>query len=450
MNARLQERRAELLRPEQAIRFCKVQCFSAGACQEHPVRASQFATSKYGFYMSESVQDGSASLQAAADFTFAHRNENKSLQRFYRPELDGLRFLAFFLVLFGHYTEYPGTSFSSRILVSLHVIGWVGVDIFLVLSSYLIFSLLLNEHDKYKNISIRKFYIRRALRIWPLYFAYIIILFSTLHYLIPKSDLHEFKTQQYVPMLIFMGNFSAILFPRQAHYGVAHLWTISLEEQFYLVAPIAVFFLARVSSRVLFCGIAVLLGFTIIVRWYIAANGLPTVASWMLPISRLDPFLAGAVIAIVYRRHPKFLNQLNGLWYALGAALLFALVHWYDRAGMQPHAIIMLVTDGIAVGMLLAAVLSPGPLRKLFGMQPFRFFGKVSFGLYVYHEIFLNNASGLFPAIQRLPSGPVAWLMGLIGVFVPTLIVSIVSYYGYERWFLLLKKRFEAVETRSA
>jgi peptidoglycan/LPS O-acetylase OafA/YrhL len=118
------------------------------------------------------------------------------------------------------------------LLTRLNSFGWIGVDIFLALSSYLIFSLLMGEKGVSGTISIERFYICRALRIWPLYFPFLLIAFFLIPLLVvPFRDLRPALAQHLLPFLAFTGNLSYALFPKTLGF-FAHLWTISLEEQF--------------------------------------------------------------------------------------------------------------------------------------------------------------------------------------------------------------------------
>src|ERR1051325_4991551 len=116
------------------------------------------------------------------------RKADTRQQRLYYPQLDGLRFFAYFFVLLSHYpdpTQYFESSALRVVLGKLHDFGWLGVDLFLVLSSFLIFSLLIEERARTKTLGVRAFYTRRALRIWPLYFPFLILSFMALPFLLP-------------------------------------------------------------------------------------------------------------------------------------------------------------------------------------------------------------------------------------------------------------------------
>jgi peptidoglycan/LPS O-acetylase OafA/YrhL len=180
-------------------------------------------------------------------------------QRFYLPEVDGIRCIAFALVWVHHYSHGPRQG-----LADLKSYGWIGVDVFLVLSSFLITSLLLIENDAKGRISLSRFYSRRFLRIWLL-----LGLAFCLNYLVlPAIDyfpngfhnavlLRDLRCHA-IPNLLLLGNWSAAIFVYLQYGFVGHLWTINLEEQFYFLWPILLLFVvcspgaaASSSSRIL-------------------------------------------------------------------------------------------------------------------------------------------------------------------------------------------------------
>ena len=134
-----------------------------------------------------------------------HSSKLSKSKTFYVPALDGLRFLAFFLV-FIHHTPL----FNNFIYVYLNTYGWIGVDIFFALSAFLLSHLLRIEFIQYNHIDKKKFFLRRALRIWPIYFIY--LFFSEL------PDKH---------LMLFTSNIYAVV----KNVSVGHIWTISLKNK---------------------------------------------------------------------------------------------------------------------------------------------------------------------------------------------------------------------------
>jgi peptidoglycan/LPS O-acetylase OafA/YrhL len=158
--------------------------------------------------------------------------------RLYRPELDALRFFAFLSVFIFHSLNVTLTSKVAHIHLLAALEGVVqsaskfGLSLFFFLSAYLISTLLNIEKHNTQTIDLRAFYMRRALRIWPLYFAYIVAI-CLLQKVVPRFAV---TAPQIALMLLFAGNW---FFARHAPSGsvIEHLWSISVEEQFYLIFP---------------------------------------------------------------------------------------------------------------------------------------------------------------------------------------------------------------------
>ncbi len=150
-------------------------------------------------------------------------------KRFYFPELDGLRFLAFLLV-FVHHHPYLN---SIPVLSFFRAYGWLGVDLFFVLSAFLFSRLLVEEYKKTNKISFRKFYLRRIFRICPVYIIFVILTILFLYIInYPFSNLELLRV---VGLLTFTDNFMTAVHGYNSLSTLAHLWTISYEEQFYVL-----------------------------------------------------------------------------------------------------------------------------------------------------------------------------------------------------------------------
>ena len=214
--------------------------------------------------MNESVATRPASSPPASETS----------ERIYFPELDGLRFIAFMMVYFFHGGVPQGILarlIGSRIAGAFRENGGFGVQLFFILSGYLIATLLLREEARYGRIDLRAFWIRRVLRIWPLYYLTLLIGFG----LIPALE-HQIGTPGYarmlrgqlIPFLAFLGNWSMI-FVGPLPDWLSILWSVCVEEQFYLIVPLLIALVAPRYRRVL---VALLIGGAITVRWYCAGT----------------------------------------------------------------------------------------------------------------------------------------------------------------------------------
>jgi peptidoglycan/LPS O-acetylase OafA/YrhL len=387
----------------------------------------------------------------------------KAADRFYLRELDGIRFLAFGLVWLHHYPPAP-----LRLLKDIKMSGWIGVDVFLVLSSFLITSLLLVEFDTKGGISLSRFYSRRFLRIWPLlglalFLNYVVLPAS--HY-VPaefqaRAMWHDIRFHG-IPNLLLLGNWSVAAFGYLRYGYIDQLWTINLEEQFYLLWPILLLFLAPYPSRLLFsCAGLILISY--VARIYYIEVRFPHPALWVSTITRLDPLALGGILAVLYRRRKSVpLTRAKQWRNTAGAALVFCVVlaavclllrswDWtHDRAIWWKLGLV-----DVGITILIACFLASSILSAMLRLAPIAWLGKISYGLYVYHKFFAQSRFAM--EIRMLMHDVVDsravfifWLLGMALNGTLLIGVSALSYYGYERWFLKLKERFEVILSRPA
>lgn len=370
--------------------------------------------------------------------------------RLYLPQIDGLRFVAFFLVLIHHHAMaqpyFGDRSLLGRLLTGTHNFGWIGVDIFLTLSSFLIVTLLTIERNTTGTISIQSFYVRRALRIWPLYFGFVIFAMVLLPPMLGRPYGNTLAWHLF-PYLTFTGNFSYAYFPPD-HFA-AHLWTISLEEQFYLIAPTLVFFAPAIgkSMRWLMLGLLLL---TIAFRLYIQLNQVKYPMLWVLTPCRLDSFIVGGVCSWIYMRRREWLGMRIGWILAFLAVGGFVLVAQYSllwEASLD--SVWQFTVVSLSAGCLILSSVAAAGTGPLLSWKPIVFLGKISFGLYVYHWFVLTLQKQFLP-IDSFAETPLTWFMFLVLLFVGTTALSVLSYYGFEKRFILMKKRFERVKSRPA
>jgi len=387
------------------------------------------------------------------------KNNNK---RFYVPQLDGLRFLAFFLVFISHapsavpfFQNYPTLS-SFIDLIQQN--GWVGVDLFLVLSSYLIFSLLLNEKSSTGSVSIGGFYIRRALRIWPLYFPY--LFFSLFLYKIVgfASLPDRVIVEHSLPFMFFMGNFSYAYFANDIKPVMSgHLWTVCLEEQFYLFCPIIIYHLNMSSIKKAILIALLIIIFCVSWRIYMYQTQIPYPMVWTNPLCRGDPFVVGGVLALCNHYRPHWISFFKSrLAIAVGlfglAALMYTQISRPLFGGEYPMVWQLVLSAAICCCILLSALISRD-IASLFSLPALRFLGKISYGLYVFHIPAIYIVGKLIrdhTGDLSIKHPELFWFTLTGGILLATICVSAISYYCYERRFIRLKTRYEVIPSRPA
>jgi peptidoglycan/LPS O-acetylase OafA/YrhL len=363
---------------------------------------------------------------------------------FYRPELDVLRFFAFFSVFLYHFwrpTELYVQHGVPRIVAVLGnglIQGGVfGVDLFFVLSAYLITELLLREKDECGSLDVRGFYLRRILRIWPLYFFYIGLALLPIF-----NQRHGFTWHHAAAFVLLAGNWSVIAWGWPSPSIVVPLWTVSIEEQFYLAWPPIVRRLSRSGIAWAAVGMLVVSNATRIAM--VALHGGMN-SVWCNTFSRLDPIVAGILIALVLRgRIPNFNPVLRAVMLACGIVPL-ALVsnYWHIHEPQRLEWIPTLVgfpVVAVSCSLIMLAVLGVSLSMPRFLV----YLGKISYGLYVYHPLG-NLLSG---EVMRVHSSFLQLALRPIAALATTVLLAAASYAFLEKPFLRLKQRFAHIDSR--
>ena len=358
-------------------------------------------------------------------------------KRFYRPELDVLRLIAFLLVFADHKPRLPLDSLNLTTILNA---ARVGLPLFFLLSAFLITELLLREREVTGTIHIGAFYIRRALRILPLYLAAIAANFLIAHFA------RSFYTPAAaLPYLLLM---TANIFV--SHHGfqfplISPLWSLSIEEQFYLVIPS----LTRRGGVRLLRWAAV---FCLILSYAVLAwLGYKRVAQidvvWVNSFVQFQFFAAGTLIALILHRRAWTLS-----WLTRGALLSasIALVYFSERIfhlfGTAPAALpdiilghLMILAGCVAffLALLHARLHAPGWVTYL---------GKISYGLYVFH-CFAIGIENLALKHGGLESRPLA-VAGLHLLCLPlTILLASISYRFFEQPILRRKERYAYIQS---
>src|ERR1700722_20549645 len=362
--------------------------------------------------------------------------------RFYRPELDGLRFYAFAGVFACHTLPvdsayYRGLHLPAPWLwVAVVRAGASGVDLFFALSAFLITSLLLKERVETGGVSLRLFYLRRILRIWPLYFL-VVALGIVLTHAEPNQQVLQWRLV--AGYLLFVSNWMYPFFA-PVRSICAPLWTVSIEEQFYLLWPA----LLKVLQR---RGIVIAAITTIVLATLSQVGIVLTGVGWGYlyygSASRATSFAMGILLASGADRLPMLTSGFRFMLVAGGiGGWVFAAARLNDQPGAPGMHVVLgrLIISFASAAILYGCLYSSN--RLLAGGAVVRL-GKISYGLYMWHFTGLFIAyclTGLAHGWQR--GGSVA-----LG-FVMTLILAFASYRWVESPFLRLKDRFTTVFSR--
>jgi peptidoglycan/LPS O-acetylase OafA/YrhL len=362
-------------------------------------------------------------------------------RRFYQPELDGLRFYAFLGVFLCHTLPFEASFYRGLHLPFPWVwgatvkAGAAGVDLFFALSAYLITSLLLREREETGGISLKLFYTRRVLRIWPLYFA-VIGLAIVLSHTMPTQHLPWYYVAGY---LFFVGNWVHAACGRPESIAFP-LWTVSIEEQFYLIWPLLVKTLGRRA----------LIGSTILMFLLATACRIGFVLAgtsggyiYYGSTARCDSIALGILLALFADRLPALTSRARLLLISAG------LVGWIVSSAWltdQPGPISMREVPGRLIISLAAGAMLYGSLHSRSSLLTSDWIvrlGKVSYGLYLLH------LTGLLLAKSALHPTSGAALLATKGVgFVLTILLAFASYRWIESPFLRIKDRFSRVLSR--
>ncbi len=367
----------------------------------------------------------------------------------HNPALDGVRGLAILCVL-GHHLIYvnqgaagPVYVWSRALIDSL----WCGVDIFFALSGFLITGILVRTLSAPGYF--RNFYGRRTLRIFPLYYFVLFVL------LLCTPWLHIAWGSQIWRLLTYTNHpFPALHDAQWSFYfggniSLVNFWSLHIEEQFYLFWPLLVF-LFRLPRRLLLVAGGLSL-FSIALRLYLAAKGVPYISIYSSLLTRTDSLLIGAILALLLYT-PVRHRVLHLAPFALSAFLfvlagLFVHNHGLLWANASPLLFSLQFTLlSLAATALIAVCLdSTSWISRLFSRPTLRFFGRYSYGMYVYHSVL---PIFYMDAFQRLIAPLVLhpFIQHLLTTFVElttTIVVSVLSYHLLEMRFLRLKRLFE-------
>jgi len=358
--------------------------------------------------------------------------------------LDGVRGLAILTVLL-HHLLWSSPHTGSRLMdevVKIRAAGWVGVDLFFALSGFLITGILWDSlHDRH---FFQNFYARRILRIFPLYYGVIFILFLLFHSrsLVDQEPLYL--------LLAYLQNTPLWWRQRGGKELIdltGHLWSLAVEEQFYMVWPLVVFWV-RDRQRLLWvtAGLSVA---ALLSRIFLIENGSLLVTTYKLTFCRADSLLGGAWLALIVRG-PSKERVLRLAWpvFCLAVAAC-GLIAWsnsgFDWENNRSIGLYGYSVLAIASTALIAMAIQPLSITaRLMDSKYLRFLGKYSYGIYVFHQMISGMLAVMLGRFlqERIHSKAAYHVTSFLLVSGTTLVISILSYHFYEKPFLKMKRFF--------
>lgn len=350
--------------------------------------------------------------------------------------LDGIRGLAIFLVATGHlfYQYY------------LFKFGWIGLNLFFVLSGYLITQRLYFHYAVNRNTYFKNFYLRRVVRIFPLYYGCLFIFFIILPLLYQPYFLHynELYNGQWW-YWTYTSNWMIIFYGLPSESVFFHFWSLAVEEQFYIIWPILFLFLVNLKRNYLF--VVLLIIGSVLVRILVKDN----LGSYLNTATTAEPLLLGALVAILEKE--KKLESLYRVFLTAGLLSLASLLVIFsiDKNLHITNNLLLRIgysaIDLIWVFTLVHVSVNKrhsGITRNLFSINWLLWLGKYSYGIYVFHWIililFIYKAE--YELLKRGVEIQLVYFTVRFAGIILILLISYLSYNFFEKKFLQLKRYF--------
>ena len=357
------------------------------------------------------------------------------------PALDGVRAIAIIMVVVYHSVNgLPGMTFAQNVVMRLASQGWLGVDLFFILSGFLITGILMDARESAH--ALRNFYVRRVLRIVPVYVLFVMFslwLAGPIGTSSPDEVAQLHQTQVWywtysLNILIALRNWSAITFP------TGHLWSLAVEEQFYLLWPLAVLLMSPLMLKR--TALACIVGAELCRLAFVLA-GVDGHVNFVLLPTRMDTLAAGAFLACAYRDPALWSRVLRARQSLSLLALVLVLAtilyrHTIDNQESFEQLVFFPAT--VALGIVIVSSAAAG--NAWLSNRALGFIAKISYGMYVWHLVIMR----LILTKVSVPetTAPGAWwafyaiMMG--GTICGTILVALLSWHAIEQPILKLKR----------
>jgi len=366
-------------------------------------------------------------------------------------ELNGLRGFAILIVLVYHFVNIS-VQLNGPIINAVNnffLMGWVGVDIFFALSGFLITSILLKT--KSSETYFKSFYIKRLLRIFPLYYLYLAFMFFFFlpHFaphLNPAEQLN-IKTTENSQLYFWLYLSNIKQFFQNIFFGSAlgHLWSLSIEEQFYLIWPLIIYYCDyNQLKRIL---LAVFVG-SIILRAFFYYHNVPGLSIYSFTFTRLDALGYGAYISVSLQKpiriKPESVKLILKVLLILTALLFIFFGPWPNSTPVM--LIIGFSLIGLTNAFLILTLQShqPSKIKLFFNNNLLKFLGKYSYALYLFNPLVRQICFKFFLSPFMVWGSYFVWYFLFIMLcLLISIVVSIISWHAYEKWFMKIKSRYE-------
>jgi peptidoglycan/LPS O-acetylase OafA/YrhL len=335
-------------------------------------------------------------------------------------QLDSLRAIAAFSVIIFHFLrDYKLGNFTF---------GWIGVDLFFVISGYLITAILIEQKivvlDKFTII--KNFIIKRCLRLFPTYYLFITAMF----FLMIALGGRAWNPGEGIYYYTYTQN---ILFFREGMKGVQlnHVWSLAVEEQFYLVWPWLVIY---IPNKILIRMLVIIIPLTLFFKSFSEIEGLK-----MLTVAHFDTLGGGALIALLLKEKGEqffaLINRIKGISILISLLILTAAT-FYTVANFFIVLSIFTLSASLLIGSYFNFV---GLSGKILDLSWLKYLGKISYGLYLYHKpvpfLIINLTRKMNIEVNHV-------ILMVVSVFI-TVLTAYISYNAMEKHFLKLKEKFD-------
>jgi len=365
-------------------------------------------------------------------------------EKIFFPNLDGLRFFSFLVVFFSHifFTKYDhikGESWFKFIKGRIFYDGDLGVSFFFVLSGFLITYLLIKEKQFTGNVHISSFYIRRALRIWPLY--YFCVFFGFIIFPLLKTVFGQIPNETADPILcsIFLNNFSAVLNGPPDASVLSVLWSVAIEEQFYLLWPVLFFIIP--PRFYLYIFIVIIIG-SILFRAVYINHEIDLLTPGVISDMAIGGL--GAYLTIVNRKFLEKLERSNKLFNLIPYVVVIIFLLYRQELFLTTFLVIIkrIIISFFFAWIILEQNFCKNSLFKVSRLRIITKLGKYTYGLYCLHTIAILVVISI---LEKLGLNQHSWQIWLLQVPLAMFLSIVFSYFSFtyfESFFLKLKDRF--------